>query len=71
MTPEQFKQARQSLGLTGEQLGEWMGYGGGAKGSISRIEGGKVRITPRIARLMQLATLMHEIAPDALPDWPS
>lgn len=49
MTPEQFKQARQSLGLTQEQMAQALGYGN--KQRVSDLETGKRGITGAIERL--------------------
>lgn len=62
MTPQQFKDARKSLGLTGSELAAVMGYG--AQSRISEIENGK-RVPPQAARLMQ--AYIDGYRPD---DWP-
>ncbi len=43
MTPDQFKEARQSLGLTQDELGRWLGRSGR---NIGQWERGERRIDP-------------------------
>ena len=51
MTPEQIKQARHTLGLTGEQSARLLGYGGKAR--ISEIEAGARNPSAAVLRLLQ------------------
>jgi len=46
MTPEQFKEARQSLGLTQNQLAALWGMGKNGERTIRRWEVGKVPVNP-------------------------
>ena len=62
MTPADFKQARQSLGLSQEQAAQVLGYG--AKTRISEIEA-RDAVPPQAARLM--AAYLRGYRPE---DWP-
>ena len=62
MTGAEFKQARQSLGLTQSQAAHVFGYG--AQSRISEVEGAAT-VPPQTARLM--AAYLAGYRPD---DWP-
>ena len=63
MTPAQFKQARQSLGLDPVQAARLLGYG--SRSRISEIENG--RRNPSEAVVMLLRAYLAGYRPD---DWP-
>jgi len=63
MTPAQFKEAREKLGLTQTQAANMLGYG--AYTRISEIESGKRPIMPHVVRLM--GAYLAGYRPD---DWP-
>lgn len=51
MTPDEFRAARQSLGLTQAQMAEWLGYGNVMR--ISEIERGLRDPGPAVLILME------------------
>ena len=51
MTPDQFRQARQSLGLSQAELAAWLGYGD--KSRVSEIERGLRDPGPAVLILME------------------
>lgn len=63
MTPDQIKDARQSLGLSQEDMARMMGYR--SKSRLSEIERGKKPISDAATRL--LAAYMSGYRPE---DWP-
>jgi transcriptional regulator with XRE-family HTH domain len=63
MTPQEFKQARSDLGLTGEQAAAMLGYG--SKVRISEIENGARTPSAAVTRLLQAYLDGHRPA-----DWP-
>ena len=66
MTPEQFKAARNSLGLSGNQMGQMLGYQGDhIRVQINRMETGAKPIRNVQARLMN--AYLSGYRPD---DWP-
>lgn len=73
MTPKEFRNIRQSMGLTTAQFAEELGYVGSERNNSHRIgeyERGKKLLPPYIARL---AYLIHEhflVEDGCLPDWP-
>ncbi len=59
MTPEEFKTIRTKLGLTQQQMAEWLGYGGKhLHRTVRRWEAGDRTIPPSVAKLMRF-TLVH------------
>lgn len=63
MTPEQIRQARQSLGLDQKQMAEMLGYNASAR--VSDIETGKRNPGGAIVRLLR--AFLDGYRPD---DWP-
>ena len=63
MTPEQFKQARQSLGLTQAQAAPMLGYGSANR--ISEIENGQRNAGAAVVQLLR--AYLAGYRPD---DWP-
>ena len=54
MTPQEFKEARRSLGLTLDQLGGMLGYSGEhVKAQVHKMETGERPVRSVQARLMQ------------------
>ena len=67
MTPADIREARRTLGLTGEQMGVLLGYGlPGARMRVSELERG-VRV-PSEAVLRLLRAYLDGYRP---PDWPA
>lgn len=63
MTPEEIKQARQSLGLTQSQLAPLLGYSAAPR--VAEIEAGKRNASDCVVRL--LSAYLEGYRPD---DWP-
>lgn len=73
MTPEEFRAARQQLGLSQQQAAVVLGYAGARGGqNISDIERGKMAAPPYAIRLLRLYLRLLAEAPHLLPDdWPA
>lgn len=52
MTGKDFKAIRESLGLTQDELGRWLGLSG--RSNVAHIEAGRKAITGPVRRLMEL-----------------
>lgn len=69
MTPAEIKQARQTLGLTQDQMATMLDYSG--KSQVSKIERGADNASGAVQRLIRLYVTLHREAPHLLPDdWP-
>ena len=64
MTPAEFKEARQSLGLTAEAFASILGYTGASY--IYKLEGGSKAVTPQAA--IAIRAMLAFGLPDQWPD---
>ena len=66
MTPSEFKKIREQLGLSQEAWGRALGYSmAHMRQQISKMEAGRVGISPAIAGLARALSLQHEAVTSA------